>query len=129
MPRIVQDAMTRFAPRSVAAVLIVVAALSPAIAGAEKGPVPSLDCGDSVDLPWRCLVVNADELSAVLTLLEGACFLVDTLDVSPWASSLSGDASQVTHFVVSGREAELPCFPEDGVIEQLAERGLELRTR
>lgn len=131
MPRDPHHAPTKLALRSLAvATLLTAATLSPAIAGAEKGGgVPALDCGDNVDLPWRCLVVNADEIPAVLELFEGACFLIDTLDVSPWAASLGADVSQVTHYVVTGREAEVPCFPEREVIDRLAERGFELRPR
>lgn len=83
------------------------------------------DCGDSVDLPWRCVVVTADELAPALTLFEGACFLIDTLAVVPWASTVKDGIQQAVYFVISGRQLDRPCIPDTDAVEGLAALGLE----
>jgi hypothetical protein len=111
---------------------VAAAVLSSGLASAEaetEAPVvePTMDCGDNLDLPWRCAIVPADELAPVLTLFEGACFLIDTLEVSPWTAVATKDGGQqVTHFVVAARMAELPCFHDRATADRLSELGLEL---
>ena len=122
--------------RSTTTLLAVTLALSatpcPGLAAAEaETETPAVavphDCGDSVDLPWRCVVIGADEVAPALTLFEGACFGIDTLIVAPWAATVKDGAQQATHFVVSGRELVSPCFPDGDAVAGLAALGLEPR--
>lgn len=117
--------------RSFLAVALVACAIPyPGLAAAEAGTEASgfevsHDCGDSVDLPWRCVVVRAEELAPALTLFEGACFLVDTLVVVPWASTVKDGVQQAAYFVISGRQLDRPCDPDTDAVEALAALGLE----
>jgi hypothetical protein len=63
-------------------------------------------CGDSVDLPWRCLIVSSGEVAQAMQALEDACFEMGTVSVAPWREARSG---YVTEYLLVGRQPAGEC--------------------
>ena len=67
-------------------------------------------CGDSVDLPWRCIVVQANEVGLIGELMDGACFVPETITFAPWR--LDQGSGQVLEYVFTGKQEPFPCVFE-----------------
>jgi hypothetical protein len=72
---------------------------------AQAQPLPP-QCGDSVDLPWRCLIVSSGEVAQAMQALEDACFEMGTVSVAPWSEARSG---YVTEYLLVGRQPAGDC--------------------
>jgi hypothetical protein len=76
----------------------------------ERGVIPP-QCGDSVDLPWRCYIASYSEVAQVLQSLEDDCFDIHTLGVAPWRlGPVETDGTRyVVEYLVTGRRLDKPC--------------------
>lgn len=67
-------------------------------------------CGDSVDLPWRCVVVQANEVGLIGELMDGACFVPETISFAPWR--IDQGTGRVLEYVFTGKQDPFPCVFE-----------------
>lgn len=81
-------------------IILAVLALLPSEAkSGDAAATASLDCGDSIDLPFRCGVFNANEVAPGLAIMRGGGADPNSLSVAAWRFD---DDGQVTHVVISG---------------------------
>lgn len=67
--------------------------------GAYAAAGASIDCGDSVGLPFRCVVAHAYEIAPAMELMRGGGADPATITIAAWTI---GEDGQVTDYVIAG---------------------------